>query len=107
MVNETETAEKKDGARRGIRRKAVGLVVGAKRNKTISVEVKRVFKHPRYGKYIYRSLICHAHDEKNEAGAGDQVEIQGTRPLSKQKRWRLVRILERAALPEKPARSGK
>ena len=61
-------------------------------------EVKRLVKHARYGKYIFRSTNLHAHDEKDEAKKGDRVEIVETRPISKQKRWRLIRIVERAAV---------
>jgi small subunit ribosomal protein S17 len=74
----------------------IGLVVSDKRDKTITVEVRRVVKHARYGKYLNRSTLYHAHDEKEEAKTGDRVEIQACRPISKQKRWSLVRILEKA-----------
>ncbi len=87
-----------ENARTTIRKPQIGTVVSDKRNKTISVEVKRLVKHPRYGKYIYRSTVCHAHDENNEAHVGDRVNIQETRPLSKQKRWRLVSIVDKAKL---------
>jgi len=85
-------------AARGSRRVAVGIVVSDQRQKTITVEVKHLVKHARYGKYMYRSTFLHAHDEKNEAKKGDRVEVVETRPLSKQKRWRLVRVVERAAV---------
>ena len=68
----------------------LGTVISDKRKKTITVEVRRLFKHAQYGKYLYRSTHLHAHDEKNEAKSGDVVRIQETRPLSKQKRWTLV-----------------
>ncbi len=74
-----------------------GIVRSDKRDKTITVELRRLVKHAKYGKYLVRSTLVHAHDEKDEARTGDRVEIQQTRPLSKQKRWRLVRIVERAA----------
>ncbi len=70
-----------------------GLVTSAKMDKTIVVEVLRLTKHPKYDKYLKRKTRYYAHDEKNEAVAGDQVEIATTRPLSKSKRYRLVRIL--------------
>ncbi len=76
----------------------IGVVTSDKRNKTITVEVRNLFKHPQYGKYIYRSTMYHAHDEKNEAKQGDRVEIIYSRPISKQKRWRLTKILTRAAV---------
>ena len=80
---------------RGNRKKAVGVVSSDKMDKTITVVEKQLRKHPRYGKYIYRSTKYAAHDERNEASEGDLVEIVETRPLSKRKRWRLVRILEK------------
>jgi len=85
------------------RRTEEGIVTSDVRQKTIRVEIKRLVKHPRYGKYIFRSTNLHAHDEKNEARKGDRVEIIETRPLSKQKRWRLVKIVERAALMTVPS----
>ena len=68
----------------------VGTVVSDKNEKTVVVKVERKVKHPLYGKIIRRSKKYHAHDEKNEAKAGDIVRIEETRPLSKQKRWALV-----------------
>ena len=67
-------------------------------NKTRRVEIPRLVKHPRYGKYIKRRTICHVHDENNESHTGDTVEIMETRPLSKTKHWRLVRIVTKSAL---------
>src|ERR1700682_1441421 len=81
---------------RGQRRMAVGVVTSDKMNKTRRVEIPRLVKHPRYGKYIKRRTICHIHDEQNESHKGDQVEIMETRPLSKTKHWRLVRIITKA-----------
>jgi len=83
---------------RGTRNVEVGIVISDVRQKTITVETRRLIKHARYGKFIFRSTHLHAHDEKNEAKKGDRVEIVETRPLSKQKRWRLVKIVERAAV---------
>ena len=83
---------------RGDRSVEEGIVLSDVRQKTITVEIKRLVKHPRYGKYIFRSTHLHAHDEKNEAKKGDRVEVVETRPISKQKRWRLVRVVERAAV---------
>ena len=71
-------------------------------NKTRRVEIPRLVKHARYGKYIRRRTVCHVHDEQNESHVGDTVEIMETRPLSKTKHWRLLRIVTRApqqALP--------
>ncbi|MDN3515057.1 MAG: 30S ribosomal protein S17 [Candidatus Brocadia sp.] len=81
---------------RGRRKKVVGMVIGNKMQKTIVVEVMRLIKHPQYGKYIKRSTIYKAHDENNQAGVGDKVEIIETRPLSKTKSTKLVRIIEKA-----------
>lgn len=81
---------------RGTRKERTGRVVSNKMNKTITVVVERRFSHPLYKKVMRRTKKYHAHDEKNECGVGDLVRIRETRPLSKLKRWRLVRILERA-----------
>jgi small subunit ribosomal protein S17 len=85
---------------RGNRRVAVCVVTSDKMNKTRRVEIPRLVKHPRYGKYIKRRTVCHVHDEQNESRLGDTVEIMETRPLSKTKNWRLVRIVTKA--PELP-----
>jgi len=82
-----------DRARRKVRQ---GVVVSDARDKTIKVEVPKSFTHPRYDKVVRRSSIFHAHDELNDAREGDTVRIMETRPVSKQKRWRLVEIVERA-----------
>ncbi len=85
---------------RGKRRVEVGVVTSDKMTKTRRVEIPRLVKHPRYGKYIRRRTICHVHDETNESRLGDMVEIMETRPLSKTKNWRLVRVVTKApALP--------
>ena len=81
---------------RGTRRLEVGVVTSDKMNKTRRVEIPRLVKHPRYGKYIRRRTICHVHDEQNESHRGDTVEIMETRPFSKTKHWRLVRVVARA-----------
>ena len=88
---------------RGRRRVEVGVVTSDKMNKTRRVEIPRLVKHARYGKYIKRRTICKIHDEKNESHVGDTVEIMETRPLSKTKNWRLVRIVTRAPTAETPA----
>jgi small subunit ribosomal protein S17 len=85
---------------RGKRRVEVGVVTSDKMNKTRRVEIPRLVKHARYGKYIRRRTICHVHDENNESRLGDKVEIMETRPLSKTKNWRLIRIVVKA--PELP-----
>jgi small subunit ribosomal protein S17 len=79
--------------RRGQRRVEIGVVTRDKMNKTRRVEIPRLVKHPRYGKYIRRRTVCHVHDENNESHVGDTVEIMETRPLSKTKHWRLTRIV--------------
>ena len=78
------------------RRVAVGVVTSDKMMKTRRVEIPRLVKHPLYGKIIRRRTICYIHDEKNESSAGDTVEIVESRPLSKKKRWELVRIVEKS-----------
>ncbi len=82
--------------RKNLRRKRVGVVETDTRNKTIKVRIDRLLRHPKYGKFLRRKLILHAHDEKNEAKQGDVVEIAECRPLSKTKSWRLVRIVRRS-----------
>jgi len=82
---------------RGTRRVAIGVVTSDKMNKTRRVEIPRLVKHPRYGKYIRRRTICHVHDETNASHQGDTVEIVESRPLSKTKHWRLLRVVTKAA----------
>jgi small subunit ribosomal protein S17 len=81
---------------RNLRKEKVGKVVSNKMQKSITIAVDRKVKHPIYGKFLNRTTKFMAHDEKNEAGIGDTVRIAETRPLSKNKRWRLVEILEKA-----------
>src|SRR2546421_3708526 len=81
---------------RGKRRVETGVVTSDKMQKTRRVEIPRLVKHQRYGKYIKRRTICHVHDEQNASHVGDTVEIMETRPLSKTKTWRLLRIVTRA-----------
>jgi len=81
---------------RNLRKEKVGQVVSNKMEKSITVTVGQRVKHPVYGKFINKSKKFTAHDEKNECGIGDTVKIIETRPLSKQKRWRLVEIIEKA-----------
>jgi small subunit ribosomal protein S17 len=80
---------------RNNRKERTGLVTSNKMNKTISVSVERRIKHPVYKKYINRTTKFMVHDEKNECQEGDLVKIMETRPLSRNKRWRLVEIIER------------
>lgn len=84
-------------SKRGRRKRIVGTVVGNKMSKTIVVEVARLLKHEKYGKYIRRSTTYKAHDEKGTAKLGDKVEIIETRPLSKTKNTKLVRVIEKAS----------
>lgn len=73
-----------------------GIVTSDKMSKTRRVEINRVVQHPKYKKFIRRRTVCHVHDENNESAAGDRVEIIESEPLSKLKRWRLVRVLEKS-----------
>ena len=95
MAQQTSTAT----AERSQLRTVVGVVASDKGNKTIKVVVNYQTKHPKYGKYLKRRTVLHAHDEKNDAKEGDTVEIAECRPLSKTKHHRLLRIVEKA--PEK------
>ncbi|MBQ6263297.1 MAG: 30S ribosomal protein S17 [Clostridia bacterium] len=81
---------------RNLRKTRVGKVVSDKMDKTVVVAIEDNVKHPTYGKIIKRTSKVHAHDENGECRIGDKVEIMETRPLSKTKRWRLVRIIEKA-----------
>ena len=81
---------------RNLRKERIGVVVSNKMDKSIVILVERKVKHPKYGKFVKRSTKFMAHDEKNEAGMGDTVRIMETRPLSKNKCWRLVEIVEKA-----------
>lgn len=81
---------------RGYRKTRVGTVVSDKMDKTIVVAIKTKKKHPLYGKTVYFTNKLKAHDEKNECGVGDKVRVMETRPLSKDKRWRLVEVIEKA-----------
>ena len=81
---------------RGRRKVRSGLVVSDKMDKTIVVAIETLMRHPLYGKIIRRTTKFKAHDEMNECGLGDRVEIMECRPLSRQKRWRVTRILEKA-----------
>ena len=74
----------------------IGVVTSDKADKTRRVEVARRVKHPLYGKYIRQKTVCYAHDENNESGAGDQVELIECQPKSKLKRWDLVRVIEKS-----------
>ncbi|GAA4320684.1 30S ribosomal protein S17 [Compostibacter hankyongensis] len=83
-------------AERNLRKTRIGIVSSNKMDKTIAVNVERRVKHPIYGKFVKKTTKFMAHDDKNECTEGDRVLIMETRPLSKQKRWRLVEIIEKA-----------
>lgn len=104
MADERDTLEVRQEAtggagpkdRRGRRKVREGVVVSNKMNKTVVVEVERLVRHPLLGKVLRRTSRFKAHDELNECREGDRVLIMETRPLSKEKRWRVVQIVERA-----------
>ena len=81
---------------RAVRKTRIGTVVSDKMDKTIVVAVEDSYQHPLYKKTMKRTYKLKAHDENNECGIGDTVEVMETRPLSKDKRWRLIRIIEKA-----------
>jgi small subunit ribosomal protein S17 len=88
--------EKQSSLRETTRKERVGTVVSSKMNKSITVAVRRQIQHPIYGKFIKKTTKLMAHDENNDANEGDTVRIKETRPLSKNKRWRLDEVIERA-----------
>jgi small subunit ribosomal protein S17 len=88
----TEAAQPRKGART-----LTGQVVSNRMNKTIAVEIERVVRHPTYGKFVRRTTRLLAHDERNEARAGDTVSIGPCRPMSRRKSWQLLAVIERAA----------
>ena len=81
---------------RNLRKSRTGIVVSDKMDKTVVVAIRERVQHPLYGKIVNRTVKLKAHDEKNECGIGDTVRIAETRPLSKDKRWRVVEIVEKA-----------
>ena len=91
-ATETNKVEEKSAARA-----LVGVVVSSKMDKTIAVEIERLIKHERYGKYIRRTTKLLAHDENSEAGEGDTVSIAPCRPLSRRKSYKLVSVVEKAS----------
>ncbi len=82
--------------KRNLRKERIGLVVSNKMDKSIVVRIDRRVKHPVYGKFIKKTTKIMAHDENNECNIGDTVQVMETRPLSKNKCWRLTKIIERA-----------
>ena len=83
-------------AERNLRKQRTGIVVSDKMNKSVTVLVERKLMHPLYGKFVKKSKKFMAHDESNDCHVGDKVRIMETRPLSKNKRWRVVEVVERA-----------
>ena len=96
MTETVETTDEIKKSERNLRKTMTGLVKSDKMDKTIVVAISRNVRHPFYGKIVRKTYKLKAHDENNEAGIGDRVEVMETRPLSKDKRWRLVKILEKA-----------
>ena len=81
---------------RNLRKTRIGMVSSNKMDKTIVVEIQDKVRHPLYKKIVKRTIKLKAHDEENTCNIGDKVEVMETRPLSKEKRWRLIKVLERA-----------
>jgi small subunit ribosomal protein S17 len=80
------------------KRVEIGVVIADKTANTRRVEIPRLVKHPRYGKYLRRKTVCYVHDENNESHSGDVVEIIESRPTSRMKRWALVRVVEKGKM---------
>ena len=78
------------------KRVAIGVVTGDKMAKTRRVEIPRMVRHPKYGKYVRQKTVCYVHDENEESAQGDTVEIIEARPLSKKKRWSLVKVVAKS-----------
>jgi small subunit ribosomal protein S17 len=96
-MTETVTEIKKEASNeRGRRRILAAVVISAKQDKTVRVEATYMVKHPRYNKYLRERTRLQVHDEAKEAKVGDQVEITECRPISKTKKWRLVRVVQKA-----------
>lgn len=93
---DTQQENAQTAVSRASRKSRVGLVVSDKMEKTVVVSIERRVQHPVYGKIVRRTKRLKAHDEKNDAKTGDTVRIMETRPMSKDKRWRVVEIVERA-----------
>ena len=82
--------------KRNLRKERIGIVTSSSMDKSVMVSVERRIKHRIYGKYIKKTTKFFVHDEKNECGVGDRISIMETRPLSKKKCWRLIKIIEKA-----------
>lgn len=89
------------------KRVEIGIVTKAGKPRFRRVEVTRMMPHGQYGKYVRHRTICYVHDENDESGVGDQVEIVESRPLSRLKRWRLVRVIEKAGTLDKQIVKGR
>ena len=99
MTESTENqSTEKDGKQRTERKVQRGIVMSTKMDKTLVVQVNRKVRHPIYEKFVSKKTKYYAHDEKGEAQVGDTVEITQTRPMSKLKRWRLLRIVQKASV---------
>jgi small subunit ribosomal protein S17 len=96
-MSPTDKARTQTDNRRSRRKTEIGTVASDKMSKTRRVVVERLVPHPKYGKLLRRRTVCHAHDETNASHKGDLVEIMETRPLSKLKRWRIVRVVRPGA----------
>ena len=96
MTETTTTSSTAEDAVRNARKVREGVVVSNKMNKTIVISIVERVRHPRYSKFVARTKKLYAHDETNDAKIGDRVSVMETRPMSKQKRWRLIEVLERA-----------
>jgi len=92
----TKKTEAKVVVDRNERRTVTGVVTADKMEKTVRVRIERLVSHPQFSKVLRKHYVCYAHDEKSEAKMGDRVELMESRPLSKLKHWRLVRVVERA-----------
>jgi small subunit ribosomal protein S17 len=91
-----DASDASNDAGKTVQRTVTGRVVSDKMNKSVSVAIERLIRHPEYGKYVRRTSKVLAHDENNECKTGDRVEIRECRPISRHKAWRVVNILERA-----------
>jgi small subunit ribosomal protein S17 len=91
---------------RGLRKERIGVVIGDRMHKTVVVSVERTVMHPKYKKYLRRRTKVKAHDESNQSHVGDRVLIVECRPLSRDKRWRVSQVLERAKTMEADATTG-
>jgi small subunit ribosomal protein S17 len=96
MADMARTNTRETSTQRGTRKTRLGVVVSDKMQKTVVVAIERRYQHPVYNKMVTRTKRVKAHDEENSAKSGDTVRIMETRPLSKDKRWRVVEIIERA-----------